>query len=213
MITFGQQPPAPRAVSLGRGVAVTLRTLDSRTHARIFARVDRELNALVEDRETKHDWGFAADEIAALGDDEDARAAAVRFMRSVLVADAAAVSVDGVEDEAGAPVAPSFALFAWLFADSQMEALFRLQITATEQIWTDEGNASGRGPRGDGATEPLTAADAAPSSRPASPAASPTATTDSPANAAPSTSTPLAPTKATSPGASPATPEAGATPG
>lgn len=193
-LQFGAAPRAPTRVPLGRGVVVTLGALDSFEHSAILSLARREIDALVEDRPPRRDWGLAEAEVAAVQGDADARAAVFGWMRTVLIAEKAALAIEGVD---GAPD-DRFALYAWLFRDARFEAAFAQAALAVEIYWTEEGNASGAAPNGSTVTAPTTAANAAPPASPAPTAGS--ATTDSVAPASP---TPPTAPKATSPGTSP----------
>lgn len=198
-VVFGAAPRAPHGVELGRGVRLTLRPLSALEHGRLFGLAAREIDALIEGRETERAWGDAVtpDDCAAFGEDRDARAAGFAWLRTVLVAEAAAVALDGVTDAAGAPLAPTFDVLAWLLKDALFEGAVRTAAFATEALWDAEKNVLGRVRPGPSATAPNTAPAAAPSTSLAPPEASPPT-----GNAAPSLNTPPAPTTDASPGAS-----------
>lgn len=204
----GQRHVPPQRVPLGEGVALTVRPLNAIAHSRILAQAMRESSAISEGKPTQRDWELTAEEAAEIAADPDAQAALMGWMRSVLIAEASVTAVEGVEDEDGVPQGPDFALFVWLLDDAQFEAKFSLVALAAERLYVAEGNASGRGPNGSGATASTIAADAAPSTNPAPEAALPSTQTDSLPGDALSSNMPPAPISATSPGAS--APEAAA---
>lgn len=210
MLIAGQKPAAPRRVDLGRGVAVTLRPLTAVEQNRIFATVARELRDLTDDNPGAYAWSIAARELEALrAGDEAAREALAGWMRSVLLAEAAAESLEGVVTEAGAPPPLEFDTFAWLLCDPEIESRFRIAALATEQLYEAEKNASGRGPAGSGATASTIAPDAAPSETPA-PAAAGSADSTDDGRAAPNSNTSPEPTRAHASGVSAPAPDSGA---
>jgi hypothetical protein len=152
MIRYGAPPAPPTHAQLTQGVVVRLGPLDTFAHARILSLVRREIDALIEDRESARDWAFSEVERAALKDDEDTRAAVFGYMRSVLIAEQAVSEVGGIQDDDGTSVRPSFELFRWLFRDPRQQAAFALVTYRTEQLWTAEGNVSGSAQPGSGAT-------------------------------------------------------------
>jgi hypothetical protein len=162
LIRYGSPPAAPTHAPLTLGVVVRLGPLDTFAHARILSLARREIDALLEDRETTRPWDFSDVERAALRDDEDTRAAVFSYMRSVLIADQAVSEIAGIEGPDGQPVRPSFELFRWLFRDPRQQAAFALVTWKTEQLWVDEGNASGPAQPGSGATPSTTAPPAGP---------------------------------------------------
>lgn len=196
----GQRHAPAKRVTLGEGVALTVRPLNAMAHARILSLAVRESNAVAAGETTERDWELTPDEIEAVLTDTDAQAALMGWMRSVLVAEASVTAMEGVEDDEGVPQGPDFALFVWLLDDAQFNAKFDLVALAAERLYVAEGNVSGRGPNGSGATAPTTAPDAAPSMSLASKADMSTASPD--ASAAPNTNMPPEQTWAISPGAS-----------
>lgn len=169
----GQHHAPPKRVTLGEGVALTVRGLNAMEHARILALAMRESNAIAAGETPERDWELTPREIEAVSTDADAQAALMGWMRSVLIAEASVTAVEGVEDEEGNPQGPDFALFVWLLDDAQFNAKFDLVALAAERLYLAEGNASGRGPNGSGATASTIAPDAAPLTNPAPAAALP----------------------------------------
>ncbi len=206
----GGPPRAVRPIDLGRGVVLHARPLDAFAHARVLAAVEADLDAIAADEETRADWGFGAEERAAIAADLSVRVIMRGWMRAALIAAETVDRVEGVETEDGA-AAPSLDLFCALFTDAHFDARWRLAMVELDQVWVDEKNVSGRGPSGSGAeSSPTIATDAAPSTLPALPAAP--SGTAAPGPSAPLTPTPPEPTPAPPPGPPPPPLDSGAAP-
>lgn len=205
----GQAPRALQRVTLGRNVVLQVAALTSIKHARIYALASREVESIANEAPTAREWGLSALEHRAIRDEPEARAAVYGWMQSVLLAEACVVEVEGVVEKDGSPVAVDFDLFRWMLKDAQFEVKFRLAALASEQLYVSEGNASGRGPSGSGATASTIAPDAAPPMKPAAGADESSAQMEPAGADAPSGKTPPEPSPETSSGESAPAPASG----
>ncbi len=209
MLVLNQKPPAPERIDLGRGVFVHVRPLTAIEHGIVFAHAEREARALVDGRDTQREWPLSATEIQAMTEDEATLSVVTNWMRSVLLAETAVVTLEGVSDEDGAPVGAGFEAFAWLLSDPVFESVFRVAALVTEQLFVSEKNVFGRGLNGSGATASTTVPDAAPSAIPAPAADASSTTSSAPGADALKENTPLIQPEGTSSGASATAPASG----
>lgn len=154
------KPAEDITIDLGRGAVAIARRLDAFEASQALAEAKGDLNALINNEEPAHPWSFNEDRVAILIANEEARAIALGWMRTVLVATMSVHTLTGIEleeqDEAGAvigskPMAPSFEAFELLFHDAMVEGRFRMSALRIETAWAEEKNGSrlaqlGRGP-------------------------------------------------------------------